>query len=125
MLERVPRLKIFLAESGASWVPFTLFQCDHYFPVYSRFDGNILRMKPSEYARRQVFHGFYYDAISPTVIEHVGEDNIMWEADYVHSVSTFPNSRSAQEASLRDVPDERIRNKILAGNAVKLFKLEP
>ena len=123
-LERFPRLKLFLGESGASWVPFAMYQVDHYFPVFSRFFSMDLRMKPSEYIRRNMYHGFYYDWITPALLEVVGEDKLMWEGDYVHAVSTFPNSRGAQRDSMKDITDETQRHKLLAGNAVKLFKLD-
>jgi predicted TIM-barrel fold metal-dependent hydrolase len=123
LLERFPRLKIFLAEGGASWVPYTLMQCDHYWPRYRSFDRSILRMPPSDYARRQVHYGFFVDQITPDVVATVGEDNIMWEGDYCHTVATFPNSRHYQKESLKTITDDRIRHKILAGNAVDLFKL--
>ena len=124
MLERFPRLKVFFGEAGVSWVPYTLLQCDHYWPRYTPFDKNILRMPPSEYARRQISHTFFYDLVTPTVVEVLGEDNIMWEADYAHTVTTFPRSRHYQEESLKAITDPTLRAKILAGNAVKRFKLD-
>jgi predicted TIM-barrel fold metal-dependent hydrolase len=123
LLERFPGLKVYFAEGGASWAPYTIQMCDHYWPRYIAFDRNILRMAPSDYARRQVSYGFFYDVITPTVVEALGENNVMWEADYCHTVTTFPNSRKYQEESLRTVTDERLRTKILAQNAVDLFHL--
>jgi predicted TIM-barrel fold metal-dependent hydrolase len=123
MLERLPRLKIYLAEGGASWAPFVLRMCDYYWQRYSALDRNNLRMLPSDYARRQVYYGTFLDVITPEVAKIVGGDKIMWEADYNHTVSTFPNSRKYQEESLAPITDQELRAKILAGNAVKLFRI--
>jgi len=124
ILERHPKLDVFFAESGASWIPYTLNQCDYYWPRYSRFDGNELRMLPSDYWRRQCYAGFWTDIISPQVVDWLGEDNVLWEGDYLHTIATFPNSRNIQAESLKDIVDSNIRAKILAGNSVKLFKLD-
>jgi predicted TIM-barrel fold metal-dependent hydrolase len=123
MLERHPRLKVYLAEGGASWAPYLLRQCDYYWQRYSALDRNNLRMFPSEYARRQVYYGAFLDPITPEVIKVVGEDKLMWEGDYNHTVATFPKSRAFQEESLALITDQEVRAKILAGNAVKVFRM--
>jgi len=49
-------------------------------------------------------------------------DNIMWESDYPHIVSTYPESWKWVERSLGDVP-EADRKKMLYQNAVRIYKL--
>jgi predicted TIM-barrel fold metal-dependent hydrolase len=46
----------------------------------------------------------------------------MWSADYPHTDTTFPNSRNYLDDHFAGVPPED-RYKIVAGNAVKLYKL--
>ena len=123
ILERFSHLKVFLAEAGASWVPFTIKQADFWWVHNSRWDGNQLRMPPSHYWRRQCYIGFLTDTITPAVLREAGEDNVLWEADYLHGFTTFPNSRYYQEQSMIDITDERQKAKMLAGNFVKLFGL--
>ena len=123
ILEHHPKLKVFLAESGVSWLPFTLNQLDYYWPKISRFDRNELRMQPSDYWRRQCYAGFWTDVVSNAVVKWVGEDNLMWEADYLHTIATFPQSQKLISESLSEITDERIRSKILATNCVNLFEL--
>ena len=123
ILERHPKLKLFLAESGVSWLPFTLNQLDYYWPKVGRFDKNELRMLPSDYWRRQCYAGFWTDVITPAVVRWVGEDNVMWEADYLHSIATYPQSQKLISESLAEITDEAVRAKIVAGNCVNLFEL--
>ena len=46
----------------------------------------------------------------------------MWESDYPHITSTYPNSREAVERAVAGVPPEE-RDKMLYGTAMKLYKL--
>ena len=124
MLERFPKLRVQFAESGVSWLTHTLTQLDFFWPKYSRFDGNELRMLPSDYWRRQCSAGFWVDVISPEVVKIVGEDNINWEADYLHTIATFPSSRKCMEESLTSITDENQKAKIVGGNTINFFNLE-
>jgi predicted TIM-barrel fold metal-dependent hydrolase len=124
ILERFPKLKVFLAEAGVSWIPYTLSQADYWWPRNGRWDNNELRMPPSMYWKRQCSAGFWLDYVSPTVVREVGEDNVMWEADYLHTLTTFPQSRFYQEKSLEEIKDQTLREKILWGNAEKLFAIK-
>ena len=52
----------------------------------------------------------------------IGVDKILFEADYPHSDTMWPNSRTGLEAALRHVPDDEAR--LIAGdNARKLLRL--
>ena len=73
--------------------------------------------------RRQCHAGFWTDVITPAVVRWVGEDNVMWEADYLHTIATFPQSQKLISESLAEITDEAIRDKIVAGNCVNLFEL--
>ncbi len=50
----------------------------------------------------------------------IGEDNVMFESDYPHSDSNWPNARKLLEETLANVPDDRAR-KIAETNARRLF----
>jgi predicted TIM-barrel fold metal-dependent hydrolase len=49
-------------------------------------------------------------------------DNIMWESDFPHSTSTYPESRQFVERTLQGVP-EKERNQLLYGNALRTYNL--
>ena len=52
----------------------------------------------------------------------IGVGNIMWESDYPHSTSTYPESWSFVEGTVEGVPKHE-RDQMLYGNALKLYKL--
>jgi predicted TIM-barrel fold metal-dependent hydrolase len=53
-------------------------------------------------------------------VDLIGEDNIMFECDYPHSDSNWPNTRKMLSESLVHVPDDRAR-KIAETNARRLY----
>ena len=56
------------------------------------------------------------------IIPLVGEDNIIWGADYPHPDCTWPESRRTIEKNLGMV-SERVRRKITSENVVRLYNL--
>ena len=126
ILERFPKLRVVLAESGSSWIPYVLNQCDYVGErqKYKAGDTWELKMLPSDYWKRQCASGFWSDFIHPDLLDFMGEDTVMWEGDYPHPIVTWPNSRQIQESSLATVNDEKQRTKILSGNAVRMFNLK-
>ena len=125
MMQRYPRLRVFFAESGAGWIPYVLQQADYVWERYRYWadPDNAIELRPSEYFRRQCWCGFWSEEVNPYMLAILGEDNVMWEGDYPHSILTWPDSRRHQEESLRSIEEEAVRAKILAGNAVRLFNL--
>jgi uncharacterized protein len=85
VLERHPKLKVGFMESGCGWLPYWLWRMDeeyecHYWEVKDK-----VKMKPSDYFRRQCFITFepsepYLDRI----IEDIGADNLLFGSDYPH-----------------------------------------
>ena len=127
MLERFPRLKVLLGEGGVGWIPYTLSQLDFFWERNKSWIKPELTMPPSHYWRRQCYAAFWYERVDGYIIEQLGEDNVLWEDDYPHQLSDNGirgGSAAYIEDSLKWVTDPKVRHKILAGNAVKLFHLE-
>jgi predicted TIM-barrel fold metal-dependent hydrolase len=53
----------------------------------------------------------------------VGVDRVMWESDFPHCESDWPNSRRILEKMFDGVPEEE-RYLMVAGNAVEFFHLD-
>jgi predicted TIM-barrel fold metal-dependent hydrolase len=51
----------------------------------------------------------------------IGVDKIMWEADFPHNDSNWPNSRKILAAALADVPDDEAQ-RIADWNARELYR---
>jgi predicted TIM-barrel fold metal-dependent hydrolase len=79
-------------------------------------------MKPSDYFRRQGFTTYQQDQFMEPIIPLVGEDNIIWGADYPHPDCIWPSSRQHIEMNLKDVPD-RVRRKITCENVQRLYDI--
>jgi predicted TIM-barrel fold metal-dependent hydrolase len=50
-------------------------------------------------------------------------DNIMWESDYPHITSTYPNSRTSAARLVDGLPEED-RRKLLYENTLRLYELK-
>ncbi|MEE4450705.1 amidohydrolase family protein [Novosphingobium resinovorum] len=122
-LDRHPRLKIGLIESGAGWVPFAVEALEHQFREMLAGKRDVLRKEPWDYFRDHFFCTFWFEKIAPKhLLEIIGVDNVMFETDFPHPTSLYPG---VQE-HLKDVLggyDHATRKKVLQDNAVRLYNL--
>ena len=125
--ERFPRLQFYIGEGGVGWIPYILTQADFFWRRRNRsFVDPELSMPPSQYWRRQFSAGFWYERIDDYILDQLGEDNVLWEDDYPHQLTDIgigDGSSAYIDFSLERVTDPQVRHKILAGNAVRVFKL--
>jgi predicted TIM-barrel fold metal-dependent hydrolase len=118
---RFPKLKWVFAETGIGAVSCAQTACDHEWER-RRLWRHGLTQRPSEIIRRQVYVNFWYEQAGIALRYEVGVDNIMWESDYPHIASTYPESWKFVERSLQGVPDDE-RRKMLYLNAQTLYRL--
>lgn len=122
ILERHPRLRFISVESGLGWVPYLLETVDHQFEAQRLWkDG--MSLKPSEYFHRQCYVNFWYEVHGIAQRDVIGVDNILWEADFPHPTSTYPESRKLIADCLAGVADED-RYKMLHANAVRVYGID-
>lgn len=119
--DRFPRLNWVFAEAGIGAVYYALEACDHEWER-GRLWNEGLPTKPSEIVRRQMYVNFWFEVAGPEMRDRLGAGNIMWESDYPHIVSTYPESWKWVERSLGGVP-EADRKKMLYQNAVRIYGL--
>ncbi|MGE0284140.1 MAG: amidohydrolase family protein, partial [Rhizobiaceae bacterium] len=122
-LDRHPKLKIGLIESGAGWVPFAIEALEHQFDeMLPRFSKQLTR-RPWQYFRDHFFCTFWFEKVAPKLLlETIGVDNIMFETDFPHPTSLYPGV----QAHLVDVLggyDHAVQKKVLQDNAVRLYNL--
>lgn len=120
-LERFPKLRLGILESGMGWLGPFLDRCD---AVFDTVSGRALpvRTRPSELFRRQCFiSGDPDETAAPLLFEHVGADLFMWATDYPHPdhPSTWVDGLTRQVASLR--PETRAA--YLGGNVRRIYGL--
>ena len=121
MLDRFPRLKWVCAETGVGWVNYVLEACDHEWDRRHLWTQGIVT-RPSEMFKRQIYVDFWYERAGIELRHLVGIDNIMWESDFPHSTSTFPESQQFVERTLHGVPKAE-RDQLLYGNAMRIYHL--
>jgi predicted TIM-barrel fold metal-dependent hydrolase len=122
ILERFPRLKVVSVESGIGWVPYFLEQCDDTYTRQRYWTKSDLRMLPSEYAARQLYWNFWNEKAGLRLLDVIGEDHVMFESDYPHSICNWPNTQKV----INDICEglsPATRQKVLADNAVRLYQL--
>jgi predicted TIM-barrel fold metal-dependent hydrolase len=124
VLDRFPALKIVSAENDSGWVAHFMYRLDH---VYEKFgvmwDKVGLKLKPSEYVRRNVWVTFQDDMIGPMTWRYFGADNYMWASDFPHADSTWPNSLKVIAKDFEGIPDE-VTRKMTFDNAAKLYRID-
>lgn len=124
MLERHPELKIVSVESGAGWVPFILEALDYEMAENAPVLRNeTLSMSPTDYFKRQIYATMWFERTNlPTLVDAIGEDNILFETDFPHPTCLYPDPLTSAHENMREL-SETARNKILGGNATRLYRL--
>jgi predicted TIM-barrel fold metal-dependent hydrolase len=123
MLERFPELKIVSVESGAGWVPFILEALDYEMDENAPGLKERLSLSPTEYFKRQMYATMWFERTDlPSLVRAVGEDNILFETDFPHPTCLYPDPLTSAHENMREL-SETTRNKILGGNAERLYRL--
>src|SRR5262245_18691266 len=124
VLPRYPRLEFVSVESGIGFIPFILEAADYAF-AYSqvRRDRPHFTLRPSEYFARQVYGCYFFEEYAPQrLLDHIGEDKVLFETDYPHPVCLYGNVREKIAAGLAGQP-ERVQRKLLFENAARLYRV--
>ena len=130
ILERHPKIRLIMAESGAGWMPWLVQDLDHRYGQltecaehWEAHGGFPMKMKPSEVFKRQIYCSFQDDEAAVTLMRFFGDGNLLWASDYPHPDSTWPNSHAAIERQMSTISPES-RRKLLHDNAAALYGLQ-
>jgi predicted TIM-barrel fold metal-dependent hydrolase len=109
VLKKFPGIKFALSEGGIGWVPYFLERADYVYKHHhawtnSDFGGKL----PSEVFRERFFNCFIDDKAGIQMRDLIGVETIMWECDYPHSDTTWPDAPEVLWESLEGVSDEDI-----------------
>jgi uncharacterized protein len=118
VLEHHPGLRMVIGESGIGWIPYILDHMD--LEWEDQFKDLDLKMKPSDYWRRQCYATYQSDRIGIKLLDEIGEDNIMWGSDFPHPDGIWPDSQEYIQRELGHLP-ATTRHKIVCGNAAMLY----
>ena len=64
----------------------------------------------------------FKDRVGTRLLDLIGEDQVMFESDYPHLESTWPNTTNRVNDLLGDLSSE-LQYKVARGTAIKLFRL--
>lgn len=119
-LTRFPELKIELAEGGIGWVPFMLERADRTWNRHRHWAelGDVL---PSEVFRRNFWVCFIDERAGLEARHQIGIEKIMWECDYPHADTPWPNTQHDVGKALAGIPDDEVAL-MTHGNAETLFR---
>ena len=123
VLERHPKLRVAFLESGCGWLPYWLWRLDEEYEELGWEVKDTVKMKPSEYFRRQCFI-----AIEPSepyldrIIDDIGSDNLLFGSDYPH-MDHKPDIVEKAVALQEQLGKETVQ-KILWDNPARFYGLE-
>jgi predicted TIM-barrel fold metal-dependent hydrolase len=120
--ERFPRLTVVHVEADAGWLPYWLQRMEQHFEFSGNAEHPDLKMRPTEYFRRSFFVAARGDERTlPSVVELVGDENLLFNTDYPHPDGTWPWGIERLEA--QPIP-ERSKRRIFWENPARAFRLE-
>ena len=122
ILDRHPGLQIGWFEGGINWVPSTIQDAQHIAASFHHLNNLEVQHDPRYYWDHHMHASFMVDPLGLDLVDRIGVDKILWEADYPHSDCVWPNSRKYLSEQLVDVPDDEARL-IAGGNAKALLRL--
>ncbi len=125
-LNRYPSMKICLSECGIGWIPYFLERTDfshsrHQFWTHSNLTfGN---KKPSEVFLKHFMVCFIDDAFGLQNLNALNEDMVVFETDYPHSDTLWPEIPEHLWKTIKHLRDEQI-DKITHLNAMRYFNFD-
>jgi predicted TIM-barrel fold metal-dependent hydrolase len=118
VLERYPRMRLVLGESGIGWIPYVLWRMDAEWE--DQFKDLSLTMPPSDYWKRQCWATYQTDPIGIKLLEELGAEKVMWGSDFPHPDGVWPDSQEYIERELGHLP-AGVRRQIVCENAARLY----
>jgi predicted TIM-barrel fold metal-dependent hydrolase len=122
VFERYPNLRVAFGESGIGWIPYVLDRMD--FEHEDQYKDLPLKMRPSEYWRRQCRATFQYDRVGTKLIDEMGVETLMWGSDYPHPDGVWPESEKYIGEQFKHLPPD-VTRKITCDNAAQFYGLVP
>jgi len=123
VFDRFPDLRVILIETGVGWIPHFIEQLDDRYWRNRGWGEIAIKEPPSHYWYQNFAATFMQDFNGVHQRHAVGIENMMWSTDYPHHGCDWPYSRKVIAEMFSGV-DPSERDKIVAGNAVRLWNLD-
>ena len=121
VLERHPKLRVACLEAGGGWLPYFLWRFDEQYEQLGAIEAPSLKMKPSDYFRRQC-----WISVEPkephikVLTDYLGEDYTVISSDFPHSDHRPGELKEFAERG--DLPESVIR-KTLWDNTMRFYNM--
>src|SRR6478752_52791 len=126
VMARYPNIKIAFSESQVGWMPFLLERVDSVFTksgAWADLDAKITDL-PSSYVPGRVYGCFFDDMVGVEARHQIGVGQLVFETDYPHQDSTWPNTMDVvAEIAARVTPEEL--EMLVRTNAIEMLHLDP
>ncbi|HXG35811.1 MAG TPA: amidohydrolase family protein [Dehalococcoidia bacterium] len=126
ILDRYPNLRIGVLESGHGWLPHWLLRLTRQIDYVRGFTPPDLKHTPIEYGQSgRVFCGIDYSEgpqMTKAVVDLLGEQVLMYESDYPHPESMFPETPPVVLAWAETLGPKAMQ-KLMWENATRFFRL--
>ncbi len=123
---RFPDIKIVMAEGGIGWVPMLLDRLfykrrhDKVPDTFHNWPGTA--PTPEEVLHRNFWFTSFFDPSAIVLRTHIGVDKIMFESDYPHQDSSWPDTQAFLSSQVQSVPQEDV-DLMTWKNAANLYRL--
>ena len=104
-----PQLRVGFIEGGAAWLPYMAERMDFFLKRDGVWDMSPGVPRPSELLARNVYASFIDDPNGIRWRDQIGVDRMLWQSDFPHRDSFWPESRQHLEMALADVPAANAR----------------
>jgi len=122
IIGRYENLNWVVGESGVGWVPYLLEASDHAWETGKLWKHGVTE-RPYDTFRKHCYNDFWFErGAIQKYRDIVGVDRILWETDFPHPTSLWPETWDYTERSLEGVPANEQRM-ILAENAQRCYHI--
>lgn len=120
IFDRFPRLKVFLSEYDASWLPILKYRVDR----IETFPGLPPLKKPARaYIDENILVGIINDPLAAKLRHEIGVDRILWGSDFPHPPCPYPRTKEKIGEILAGVPESEIAS-IICDNVCRLYDID-
>jgi len=126
VLARYPNIKIAFSESQVGWMPYVFERCDRVFQQSSgwcEINPSVTEL-PSSYVPGRVYGCFFDDMVGIATRDLIGVTQLLFETDYPHQDSTWPNTSDVIAKIAAQVTRVELEM-IMRTNAIDLLGLDP
>jgi predicted TIM-barrel fold metal-dependent hydrolase len=126
VLQRFPNVKVVLSEGGIGWMPFLIDRVAYTWERQKYWAAHLddLAIDPVRLFHDRIYGCFIDDEVGLALRDRIGIGNLMWEQDYPHSDTLYPDSRK-RAAEMMSVLSDDEAHKIAELNARRVYDFHP